>query len=90
MHILKQVGKALSLIKLVHENPNTLITALALKKLGRPEEGEKLLNEWVKKQPDNKMAQWCRDAYSGNIAPIPDELSNNDNLRLVKEIVSIP
>ena len=72
------------------ENPNTLITALAHRKLGRPEEGEKLLNDWVKKQPENKMAQWCRDAYGGNVAPIPDELSNNDNLRLVKEIVSIP
>jgi tetratricopeptide (TPR) repeat protein len=72
------------------ENPNTLITALAHKNLSRPEEGERLLSEWVKNQPDNKMAQWCLDAYSGNVAPIPDELSNNDLLRLVKEIVSIP
>jgi len=71
------------------ENPNTLITALALRNLSRHEEGEKLLSEWVKKQPNDKMAQWCRDAFAGNVAPIPDELLNNDNLRLLKEIVSI-
>jgi tetratricopeptide (TPR) repeat protein len=72
------------------DNPNTLITALAHRNLGHPEEGERLLNEWAKKQPDDKVAQWCRDAYSGNVAPIPGELSNYDLLRLVKEIVSIP
>jgi tetratricopeptide (TPR) repeat protein len=72
------------------DGPNTLITALALRKLGRQQEAETLLNEWVNKQPDNKVARWCRDAFAGVVAPIPSELLNNDNLRLVKEIVTIP
>jgi tetratricopeptide (TPR) repeat protein len=72
------------------DGPNTLITALALRKLGRQQEAETLLNEWVNKQPDNKVARWCRDAFAGTAAPIPSELLNNDNLRLVKEIVTIP
>ena len=70
--------------------PNSLITALAYNKLGRSEEGERILNEWVKKDAHNKIAVWCLDAFHGNIAPIPDELLQNDNLRLVKEIISIP
>lgn len=69
--------------------PNLLLVALAYKKLGRSEEGERILDAWVKKDPNNKTAAWCLDAFHGNIAPIPGDLIDNDSLRLVSEIISI-
>ena len=72
-----------------HENVNTLFNALALKKLGRADEGEKLLLEWTKSQPFNKLAQWCRSAFSGYTTPPPDEFLGFDNVRIVNKIVSI-
>ena len=72
-----------------HENVNTLFNALALKKLGRADEGEKLLLEWTKGQPFNKLAQWCRSAFSGYTTPPPDEFLSFDNVRIVNKIVSI-
>ena len=72
-----------------HENVNTLFNALALKKLGRADEGEKLLLEWTKSQPFNKLAQWCRSAFSGYTTPPPDEFLSFDNVRIVNKIVSI-
>ena len=70
--------------------PHTLLTALAYKKLDRADEGLRILNEWIKKDPGNKLAVWCRNAFESNVVPIPSELLDNDSLRLVREIVSIP
>jgi hypothetical protein len=47
-------------------NVNTLITALALRKTNRNEEGEKLLSEWLQKEPAGKLARWCTEVYHGN------------------------
>lgn len=66
-----------------------LLTALALKKVGRGEEGEKLLMDWKKEQPDSKLADWCASSFAGYVAPLPDELQDNGGLRIVKEIVSV-
>jgi hypothetical protein len=32
---------------------------LALRKLNRQDEGEKLLADWNREEPENKLAQWC-------------------------------
>ena len=72
-----------------HEDVNTLFTALALKKLGREDEGERLLLEWTKNHPFNKLAQWCRSTYSGYTTPPPDEFLNFDNVRIVNAIAAI-
>lgn len=71
------------------QNANMLLTALALKKVGRGEEGEKLLMDWKKEQPDSKLADWCASSFAGYVAPLPDELQDNGGLRIVKEIVSV-
>lgn len=71
-------------------NANTLITALALSKLGRADEGEKLLTDWLKKQPENKVAQWCLDQFKGKAPAIPNELLSDNNFRLVSAVVTIP
>jgi tetratricopeptide (TPR) repeat protein len=71
-------------------NANTLLTALALSKLGRADEGEKLLTEWLAKQPDNKVAQWCLDQFKGKSPAISNELLNDNSFRLVSAAVTIP
>jgi hypothetical protein len=76
--------------KTSYKNANMLLTALALKKTGRGDEGEKLLMDWKKDQPYNKIADWSASSFHGYVAPIPEELQSNESLRIVKEIVSIP
>lgn len=65
-----------------YRNVNTLFTALALRKLGREDEGEKLLFDWTKDHPYNNLAQWCRNAYGGHVVSPPDEFSAFDNVRI--------
>ena len=66
---------------------NDLLTALALKQSNRANEGEKLLKEWLEKQPKNKMAQWAYEVYHGNISDIPGEA--DENWRILKEVVNL-
>lgn len=61
---------------------NTLVTALALNKLNRAAEGEKLLNDWLQKAPSNAIAKWCMDAYHGNAG----DLDGDDNYRILKAL----
>lgn len=65
---------------------NDLITALALRKLGRADEGEALLKAWVEEQPKNEMAQWAYAVYNGQS---PDAIEGNDNFRIIREIAKI-
>ncbi|MEX2231168.1 MAG: DUF5107 domain-containing protein, partial [Cyclobacteriaceae bacterium] len=64
-----------------------LITALALKKNNRTDEGEKLLREWTEKQPENKMARWAYAVYKGEDMEIDSE--GNDNFRIIREVVKL-
>ena len=66
---------------------NNLITALALKKLGRADEGEQLLKEWTEKNTDNKISRWAYAQYAGSEASSDIDTSGNDNLRIVKEVM---
>ena len=65
-----------------YRDVNTLLTALALRKLDHEDEGERILLEWTKNQPFNKLAQWCRSAFSGDTLPPPDEFLSYDNVRI--------
>jgi tetratricopeptide (TPR) repeat protein len=62
------------------------ITALAMKKLNRSEEGEKLLKEWMEKQPENKMAAWAYAVYHGDHPETGVE--ENENFRIIEAVVS--
>lgn len=68
-------------------NVNTLITAMALNKTNRKDEGEKLLAEWLQKEPDNKLAGWSTDVYHNNQSPLTNELEEDENFRVVKALV---
>jgi len=65
---------------------NDLISALALKKLGRANEGEALLKAWVDDQPENEVAAWAYAVYNGKSATT--DLEGNDNFRIVRAILN--
>jgi len=67
--------------------PTDVITALALKKLDRSDEGEKMLKEWKEKQPNNKMAAWAYAVYNGEV--IDTDIEGNDNFRIISEVVRL-
>src|SRR5205085_9296246 len=49
----------------ISPSSNNLISAWALQKTGKAEQGEKLLQNWLNKSPNNKLAQWAMDTYDG-------------------------
>jgi hypothetical protein len=71
--------------KRVGNNVNTLIGALALRKVNRNEDGEKLLAEWVEKDPGSKLGQWCSEVYHGN-RPAED-VEGDGNYRVIKVLL---
>lgn len=71
-------------------NTNNLITALALNKTNRKDEGEKLLAAWIQKEPENKLAQWCLDVYHGNQSPVVNDLERDENFRIIKALILVP
>ena len=64
-----------------------LITALALRKIDRGDEGEKLLKEWTEKQPENKMAKWAHATYNGQ--ETETDIEGNDNFRIILEVARL-
>jgi tetratricopeptide (TPR) repeat protein len=71
-------------------NANSLIAALALKKANRMDGGGKLLAEWLREEPESKLAQWCFDFYHGNHRQAPDDLKWDQNFRIVKALLATP
>jgi len=69
------------------DNSNNLLTALALRKLNRQKEGEKLLIDWTQKDPDNKVAQWSLDIYSSRPAVLEDG-GKDENFRIVRALIA--
>ena len=63
-----------------------LISALALKKLNRADEGEKLLKAWLEAQPKNETAQWAYAVYNGESTSTPS-IEGNDNFRIIKKLL---
>ena len=47
----------------VHNSINDLLTAWALQKTGKDQEGEKLLQQWLQKEPNNAVAKWAMQNY---------------------------
>jgi tetratricopeptide (TPR) repeat protein len=66
-----------------HPEPNALFTALALRQLGKEAEAEALMNDWLKKSPENLVARWCYAFFKGEKPPALAGASDNANLRLL-------
>lgn len=62
-----------------------LVTALAMKKLNRADEAEKLLKVWIEDQPENEMAQWAWAVYHGETPNV--DIDGNGDFRVIKKIV---
>ena len=45
-------------------NSNDYITALALRETGNAKEADYLMNNWMGKQSDSKIFQWCNAMYN--------------------------
>ncbi|MGH9855435.1 MAG: tetratricopeptide repeat protein, partial [Blastocatellia bacterium] len=69
------------------EGANTLITALALQKLDKQTEAERLLNDWVAKNPANPLAGWCLGVFRK--MPVGEIGADDPNQRVIKAWVSI-
>jgi Tfp pilus assembly protein PilF len=67
--------------------PTDILKALALKKTGRADDGEKLLKEWLEKEPESKVAKWAYAVYAGEDANI--DAGDNENLQIIKAVVEI-
>lgn len=66
-------------------NTGTLVSALALRKLGRTSEAESLLNAWVARMPNSPLANWAQKFWRGErIAPTEIEL-NDEQSRVLNE-----
>jgi tetratricopeptide (TPR) repeat protein len=70
-----------------YANANELIRALALQQKGKPEEAEKRLADWLKKEPDNEVAKWAMAAY--NKQATKGKLPNDENIRLLKATMDL-
>src|SRR5204862_8036375 len=57
----------------VYPSVKSLVMSWALQKKGKPGDAEKLIKDWVEKQPENNLAKWVLNAYSGNYSQLPDE-----------------
>jgi tetratricopeptide (TPR) repeat protein len=73
----------------VFPSVKSLVTAWALQKTGKPDEGEKLLKDWVEKQPENNLAKWTLNTYSGNYFKLPDETPTDENYRVLQKWITI-
>lgn len=67
-------------------SPNNLITAWALNKSGKPEQGERFLRVRLNKNPDDVWAQWAMNLYKGKAYKLPEGYKANENYRILKKI----
>jgi len=59
-----------------HGDAGEIIHALALKASGRIRDAERLLNDWLKKDPSNELVKWGLQRLSGAPAPLPSDVQD--------------
>jgi hypothetical protein len=73
----------------VFPSVKNLVTAWALQKTGKPDEAEKFLRHWIEKEPENNLAKWTINAYTGNYSKLPDEIQTDENYRVLQRWITI-
>jgi Tfp pilus assembly protein PilF len=81
-----QQWQAVTSYKSNRNNINTLVTAFALKKLNRGEEGKELLAQWARTEPESKLARWSNQLYNGTNGDA--DFEGNESYRLIMEFLS--
>lgn len=69
----RQAGDCFERVAAQTEAPagsNTLLRALALRRLGRRTDADRLMEAWVKMDIDHDVRQWCQAYYSQGVAGI--------------------
>jgi tetratricopeptide (TPR) repeat protein len=66
---------------------NTLVSALALQKLGRQQDAEKLFADWAARRGDGPLLEWAKQVFRGQPTPSPKVRNANDdvNLKVINE-----
>jgi tetratricopeptide (TPR) repeat protein len=68
----------------LNPSANNLISAWALQKTGKREDGERLLRQSLEKYPDNPVAKWAMNAYKGSYTKLSDHILINENYRVLE------
>lgn len=67
---------------------NNLVTVWAMQKTGKPGQAENFLEEWLKNDPGNIVADWVSNIYHGKNREIPDETIADENYRVLNKLVT--
>ncbi|MEO6723112.1 MAG: DUF5107 domain-containing protein, partial [Ferruginibacter sp.] len=68
---------------------NNLLSAWALQKASKAEQGEKLLQDWMNRSPNNMLAQWSMDAYKGKISSVPETIKTDVDYKLIQQLIKL-
>jgi hypothetical protein len=64
---------------------NNVISALALRKAGREEDGKLFLENILATHPSSEIAKWALDYYEGRNVPVPAEIADRESFVLINE-----
>ncbi len=85
----KIISYTSSLNKNIYPSPNNLVSAWALQKSRRGEEGEKLLKDALLQDPNNVMGNWALNIYKYNTWKPGDDKVNNENYRVLEKYIEL-
>lgn len=66
-------------------NVSHLVSAMALRELGKTDEAKAFLEQIVQKHPNNATAKWAQSVFNGDSTNIPAQVSGNENYIILKE-----
>ena len=69
---------------------NNLVTAWALRKTGKPGEGQKFLEQLLIKNPGDIWAQWAANIFDGKTYELPAAKTADENFRIINTLLAMP
>jgi len=67
---------------------NHLVTAWAYQALGKKEEADRFLQEWITKYPQNPVLKWCQANFTGQSYSIPPNARVDENYRILEALIN--
>ena len=67
---------------------NHLVTAWAYQALGKKEEADRFLQEWITKYPQNPVLKWCQANFTGQSYSIPTNARVDENYRVLEALIN--
>lgn len=78
-----------STVKGLRPSAGNLVSAWALQKAGKREEGEKLLTDALSGQPGNALSSWALEIYNNKTVRLGDEKINNESYRVLERYIEL-